>query len=471
MRTCDNLDIILEPPDVPGAVHTNGDRIKGQVRLFNGHTLDIDQIAINFKGKTKSRAVTQSRAANGTSSRQIHYAKGILFNFKKDLTVPNIAAPSYLSCAWSFEFVIPWESQYAEQPYPFVPHGDFEHQPGFLLPPTLDGSADTGYQAIYYYLEVVANDRQATLFHKKKARLHINFAPSRPTLAPLLPYPYSTSTSLSRCTKKLDPELVAQEQQLTVTQKTRRLFSKNEPKPTTHFTIWSTVPYQGTVGGPFPIFLGITHDTARSTAPEVPVITLTNINARLTSYTYGRVPYHGLSNMGSAHYAAQEYKIYFLNRSFSIPMYEKINLGEHLASMVIPDDLVTGFRSYNVSRRYELKVTADLMCVGEKYQIKLSGGHGGLAFNLAPRLCKARFDHAAERRAVEEEQRIAEERRRIAEQRRRLAEEQQRAAVEQQRTAESLQGAERFLPISDEEVESLPKYEEIENKGPPVESR
>ena len=441
MRNCDNLDILLDPPDVPTAVHTSGDRITGLVRLFNGHKLDIDRISIHFKGKTKSRVVTGSG-----DNRRVHLAKGILFDLRQDLTPPNITVtPSFLSYTWSFGFEIPWESQYAEQPGSFAPHENFEHEPGFPLPPSLNPSADNAYQAIYYYLEVVANDRRATFFHKKKSRLLVNFAPSRPTLAPLSPSPFPKTTMLSRCTKKLDSELLAQEKQLTIAQKARRLFSESEPKPIAYFSISSTVPYQLIIGEPFPIFLGIRHDLTRSTAPQPPAVTLTNINARLTSHSHGRVPYKGFFNPGqtSAYYVTRDYKIYFCNRSLSIPMYENMNLSEHLADIKIPHGLAPSFKTYNITRRYELKVTADLICVGEKYKITLSSEHGMSVFKLLPKLCRSRFDDAAERTYSEEQRRIQ----------------------------EGLQATERSLPVSDEDVEWLPAYEEVVSEAPPFESR
>ena len=444
MKTSDNLDIILDPPDVPNAVHTNGDKIKGQVRLFNGHKVDLDQISIHLKGKAKSRVVTGSG-----DNRRVHFAKGILFNLKKDLTPPTVSTtPSFLSHEWSFEFEIPWESQCAEQHVTFAPHENFEHQPGFPLPPTMDSLTDNANQKIYYYLEVIANDRRAMFFRTKKARLHIKFAPSRPTLTTVSPCPYFKTTNLFRCTKALDTALIEREKQLTIAQKMRNVFSEHEQKPIAHFTIESMIPCQGAVGGSFPLSLNIRHDSARSTAPQTPVIILTKINARFTSHTYGRVPYRGFLNSDSAcaYHVARRNKLYFCDKSISVPMFEDMELGELLTDMLIPDGLTPSFTTYNITRRYDLKVTADLVCVGQKYQISLGNEYRPSAFNMLPKLCKSRFDDFAERREVGEEA---------------------SPAAEERRIQEGLQATERSLPVNDEDVEWLPPYEEVVSPGPP----
>ena len=436
MRTCDNIIITLNPPDLARDVHTNGDKIIGEVRLTGSHTLEIDRIVIDFKGKTKSRVVTGSG-----DNRRVHIAKGLLFNFRTEFILPIVPAPN--SSRWPFEFQLPWESQNTRQPGPFGSHEDFEHEPGFALPPTFNSNEKGPGQAIYYYLEVIAHDRHATIFSEKKARLYVNFAPSRPSLTPPTNGLSEKTRSLSRCTKKLDPELMAREKELTLSQKTRRLFSTEEPKPISHFSIWSKVPNQGIVGGTFPIYLGVTHDKTRSTAPQVPEVTLSNINVRFTAHTFGRVPYKTFREPGLRHnhYVARSDKIYFLNRSCSIPMYERMDLGDHFANMIIPKGVAPEFRTYNISRRYDLKATADVVCVGETYQITMSRENGRSFFSLAPMLCRPRLNISPERNEIEEQQRVA----------------------------EGVRATERSLPVNDEDIEWLPTYEETEHHGPTIE--
>ena len=438
MRTSENISITLTPPDAAHHVHTNGDKIIGEVKLCGIHALQIDRITISFKGKTKSRVVT-----GAGENRRVHIAKGLLFDYKTVLPLPVVPAPK--SSVWPFEFEIPWECQSTRQPGLFGPHVDFEHEAGFPLPPTFNSAEKGVGQAVYYYLEVIAHDRHATFFSEKKSRLYVNFSPSRPTLTPISSPPFARTKPCFRCSKKLDPELMAREEQLTISQKTRRLFSSEPAKPTSHFSIWSEIPEQGTVGGAFPISLGLTHDEARSTAPRTPTVTLSNINVRFTAHTYGRVPYRTFRDPGLKHnyYAARSHKIYFLNRSCSIPLYEYMDLGAHFANMLIPDDLIPEFKTYNVSRRYDLKATVDVMCVGETYHITMSKESGRSAFRLLPKLCKVRFDITQERTANEEEQRVV----------------------------EGVRATERSLPVNDDDVEWLPTYEETEQHGPTVEPK
>ncbi|MCJ1393116.1 hypothetical protein MMC18_005988 [Xylographa bjoerkii] len=351
------VPIQLSAPDQPQLIHTNGDRVTGQVRLLPSSGLSIDRISLHFKGEV----VTQVTTGYG-DRRRTHYGTALLFHFCRDLPLTSI--PALEGTAWPFTFEFPWECLPAPQQWPSPPHELFYHEPGYPLPPTF--ATPDNRQKVVYYLEVVAHDRGAIFFSTVKNRLHLSFMPSRSQPHPPsnLVHLKSSRTCVSR---KLDPVIAAEKP--SIGKKTKRFFSNSEVKPTASFTVQSSVPSQICAGNTFPVVIGVEYDAARSTAPVVPTIHLRNIHARLTAITDCRVPHKTLFSGLGSHTRHYKEKMLLVNSSFSMPMYDHMQLEELIQGLRILPKVPPSFKSYNIARYYTLKVTAVVACAQQNFDV------------------------------------------------------------------------------------------------------
>ena len=136
--------------------------------------------------------------------------------------------------------------------------------------------------------------------------------------------------------------------------------------------------------------IGIEYEPARSTAPEVPTIYLTNIHARLTAITDCRVPHEALfNNRGGNDTPRYEEKIDIVNQSFNMPMYNHMQLDELIGGLRTLPNLPPSFKSYNISRHYILIVTAVVTCAQLDFKLYLSFGLGGREFRVMSRVFKS----------------------------------------------------------------------------------
>ncbi|MCJ1398767.1 hypothetical protein MMC11_001968 [Xylographa trunciseda] len=363
-----SLRIQLSASDDAQLTYTNGDKVTGQIHLLPSSGLSIDRISLHFIAEI----VTQVTTGAG-ENRRTHHGRALLFHFCRDL--PLTSVPVLEGTAWPFTFEFPWKCLPAPMKKPFPPHELFHHEPGYSLPPTFATLDDR--QKVIYYLEVVAHDRNAIFFGTVKNRLELAFMPSRPQPdpSPNLLHLNSSRTCKSR---KLDPVLAAQK--LSIGQKTKRWFSSSEVKPTATFTVHSSVPGQTCAGSTLPMTIGMEYNHAKSTAPEVPTIYLCNIHARLTAITDCRVPYKSLF-AGTGNYGRlYREKILLVNRSFSMPMNEHMQLDELIGGLRTQPNLPPSFKSYNISRHYILKVTAVVACAQQNFDIWMGSGVGAPEF-------------------------------------------------------------------------------------------
>lgn len=371
--------ITLDPSDNPGDCYTNGDKITGSVRLLQAPNLSIDHVSIHFKGKIKCRVDTGSG-----KDRHTHRSKAILFHFCTNFPLSNV--PSHGPESWPFSFEFPWVALPAIMPKPFPAHEQFAGSPGHQLPPSFHTRDQ--YQIVSYYLEVVAHDKSALFRATVKNRLRISFAPSRPLLQPPLNL-FPRNAQLSCISRKLDSVLAEAAQHLTFRQKTRRFLSNDEVLPISRFVVKSSVPCQTYAGSPLPIMIGIDHDLARSTSPEVPTIFLCSIHVRISVFTQARVPVRLLFGDMGNHIHKYKEKVQIVNFAPAMALSEEMHLEEYLPRLGIPLDLPPTFKSYNLSRHYNLKVTAVLSCVDQKYDVQMTGDLGGMNLEVLPAIYKA----------------------------------------------------------------------------------
>ena len=373
VRPGKSFTLSLKAPHHPTKVYTNGDKIQGHVQQLPRTRLH--SLTIRFRGEAQSAV----RVRNG-NYHTTHTAKAILFDTSTELTLPRISNAQ--SHGWDFQFEFPWETMPVCQTSQFGFHRSFEHRPGHPLPPSSEACLD-GNQRILYYIEAFGRDDDALISKASQERIHLIFEPCRTVDSPSYNI-FSTFATCVRMSDRLDPRLADRN----LGERTRRFFSTNETQPMASFSIKSTVPYQGVSGYPFPIELQLQHETA-STCSESPVVDLLNIHAHVTAVTKARVPYKTFDDRSGTHHSYSEshsLRKDLFSKSVRIPMNGNMHLGNVMTGLALPAGLPSSFRTYNLSRWYDLTVTATVQCAGKSYDLCLSRKGGASSFTVLPRL-------------------------------------------------------------------------------------
>ena len=363
MLVNENLVIELDAPDKADTIHTNGDKLRGHVRVRPNARLNLHGMSIRFKGKITSRVDEQTVSGMSGHNTITHRAKTLLFDFQDDLPMKNALNVRH----WPFEFEISWKSlPVAQDLTAFGPHQCFAHEPGFPLPPPTDQGRRNGLQEIKYYLELVGNAPTALLRKCPKNRLYIRFSPFLSLLTLPSVMLFSKDTLSSRETMKLDSQLASQPPSF-AKRASRFLSSYNEAKPKALFTLHSIVPTKACPGDRFPITLSITNDLESSTAPDPPLVTFEALSACLWMTTDGRVPCKTQEKHLFARDRPAKWNNLFKYKDKALPLIpgEPLHLEDHLTDMVLPQNLEPGFRTYNASRFYQMKITATIRCMGK----------------------------------------------------------------------------------------------------------
>lgn len=378
MEAGDDLLIRCDPSGRGENLYTSGDIVRGHVRSQHRLAMPLSCLSVHLKGEVESRAPIYN-------DRQSHVAKGILFDLSTDLQSPE--GPSNGPHSWGFQFEFPWQCLIAQQPKPFGPHPNFEHLPGYPLPPSFSSSQN--HQRVSYYLEVVGIRGRSLDVREIRIRHPLRFSPSRPTETPLGEC-FSRTLQCIRRSNQLDPHLAVQSKSLS--DRTREFFTGPPPKPTARFTVRSRVPYQGCPGDAFPIQLGFQHEEG-SAIHQAPLVTLARLEATIDIFTFARVPYNTLyDDDGTLHnYVDRQRTTQSVYSKYSnVPVFDGMQLEEIFKGFVLPFDLVPSFRTYNLSRSYGVTVTATLHCIGQNYELALSKDNGAMDFKILPNLYRAR---------------------------------------------------------------------------------
>ena len=352
--------IVLENGDRPEETYTCGQKVKGAV--VTKTTKGFTTLSIRLRGVVRT-SVTHSSGDNHTSTAR---GKAILFEYSHVLSHSLSNSGNGQTQTWPFEFVFPFEALPAVQREKWREHERFHHLPGHQLPPTWSSERDR--QSVSYYLEAIAL-KPSSLFHSKtKEKVPLLFMPCRyvehPDHQPLI-----GMRSFTRSSRKLDPALT--KQHYSFKEKARHLFGTSLPsEPRSSFRIHFEVPRVICANQDLPIVLGIEHNLASSTSREIPVIYLQQIHATLNEYTYVRARNYVRDS--------REKIMIESKLAMKIPMYERMNLSTDIQGITlkIPSHVVSAFKTYSITKFYELKVKVVVSCAQKDYEVDL--GRQGL---------------------------------------------------------------------------------------------
>ncbi|KAL1621706.1 hypothetical protein SLS56_009048 [Neofusicoccum ribis] len=288
-----------------------------------------------------------------------------LFSFSGE-DIDALADDNHTHVSFPFEFRFPWVVSTPPPLYEgesFKRSDDFEHLRGHALPPSMRTKCKGYNQAISYHLEAILTTT-SLVNPSRRVRQPLTFSPPHPPLGPPPPSPITTTISLTRRHHRLAQPPTRRRPHLLT--RLKQLLAR-APPPTATFALTTTTPTSLRAGHAVPLTVALAHQQRSASLPAPPPVALRAYRATLTARTRVRVPYR--------HNAARELADGAAERAWAVrragaaaPLGARpVSLGE--GALVVPREVVPGFRSYGLARAYELEVVLWVQCAGKVFEV------------------------------------------------------------------------------------------------------
>ncbi|KAI4156114.1 MAG: hypothetical protein LQ340_000544 [Diploschistes diacapsis] len=349
----------------PRQIWKAGDDVSGVVRISHTKPVYAQQITVSLKGLAKCRFGLPELNS-------LHSAESCLIERNiKLLQEPTTLREEVNS--WPFNFVLPDTSDEHHSPFQ-EPSRLYTNEPIQLLPPTFTvakkdtaSSQDTCSITYGIYVSIDNGKSRSNLFKsgELEARKFINFQPDRIDAVP----------NWKMVTKGCDFE--ARTPLLDGAGDTKRSLSikekllttlKPSSLPSAAFRILMSIPKAVVVGQPIPLFISVQHKPAGSVQRH-PLVEIKSLNVKLESLTglRGHVEnYHGTKYLPASH--SSWTRVIELGKfNGSLPLEDITDLRLHL-NLLVPQDSVQSFATFNIARAYTVKIQGAIECVKEKFK-------------------------------------------------------------------------------------------------------
>jgi hypothetical protein len=257
-----------------GAILRPGERVSGHVTLNSTEQADVQNVAITFEGRLKTKLVT-----GGGQNRRVYRARITLFYFRHILFQGPFTLPPG-SMKWPFEFTLPYDCANVRGDELDPASGGFDTNRGQQLPPTFAGnhSGLGGSKDCYVTYSLEAKLQATKLFSSNKDSIvFLGVTPWRAELRPEIPTRAFPKSFLIR-TLHLDPEI--KDRSLSFKESMRSVF-KSDTLPRSLFDIKLHVPQAGISGQQIKVLLYLEHKLQGSTATEIPIVYLKSFHVSL----------------------------------------------------------------------------------------------------------------------------------------------------------------------------------------------
>ncbi|KAI9876643.1 MAG: hypothetical protein M1830_004485 [Pleopsidium flavum] len=349
-----------------------GDKVTGSVILASPRDEAVGSVEIAFRGLSKSK-ITPSYGYNKVPYRN----QATLFESSKTLYRGHytLRANSY---EWPFEFTFPSLTLPKAGATKWKPSQSFAHEPSHALPPTflvecLKVHGPTENYIHYELAAILRRPSSNSVFHfgTLKDSVALPFTPF-PTVESPDPKLYLISNTYTRQSHLLDPDVAGQS--LTLKEKVRFFWNhKQQPKST--FAVKVELPQVACNRGILPIFIGVEHNLALSTAPALPIVYLRRVHIRLIAFSFIRCPHLSIFGDHDKEEVITD-RINIIDNSFpDTPITERMSLSELLPHLKLSGSLPPSFRTFNSARSYRLVVKVIVECAQKIYKAEVVG-HG-----------------------------------------------------------------------------------------------
>ncbi|KAL9108180.1 MAG: hypothetical protein Q9227_007035 [Pyrenula ochraceoflavens] len=361
-----NPDVFVTLVDPFENLYTCGDSIRGKVHIQPRRDLTLNNVTVHLKGKSRAFVQTGSGKNSHTISCRGSFLCQSKTVYNQPITVSGTASQGLgQGEIRDFQFRFPFEvsSFLAKQDYTIQPHDLFEHLPGHLPPPTFTELGERIF--VEYFLKLVAIKTNGK---KLKEKIPLRFCPSRPVLDPN-PSPAPFRLSLTRSNKQLDAGTA--NEHLSFRGKISRTMHGEPRHATALFSFTGSTPTVTVAGQPLSIPLQISYDKYASTANQRPDIILRFVFARLTAYTYYRVP--------SKRWRKREYvrhrelKVPIRQAPTPIPVSDgMVQLDQLISPLATSQQQCPSFRTYFFHRSYKLKISLVILCANKESELVIA---------------------------------------------------------------------------------------------------
>lgn len=289
--------------------------------------------------------------------RTVYHGTAVLFRISKTLSDGPLGPGRH---EWSFEFTFPEVTEGEKKKWLDIP--PYNVKDGQPLPPSMvfdskQFDRDSGKGAVVYLLEAkFAKAEKTSIFGSDKTAYYpLYFVPYRKYETPAAKIGVVGKETFT-CNSKL---LGAQGEK-------PKSFLKRFKTPTSVFEVSVTAPQIVWVGGPLPITLLLKHDLEKSTAPDVPTVTLTSCTISLirTMHATGKAIMEDDGQYSISELLGKKEKL-------EIPLGESHDLSALCALSDFQSKYGMSFATYNLAQTFRLLVKLELTCADKRFWTEL----------------------------------------------------------------------------------------------------
>ncbi|KAL8951188.1 MAG: hypothetical protein Q9222_002818 [Ikaeria aurantiellina] len=371
--------------DVRPGPYFPGSPVSGTVLLQGNGTFNVQHITITFVGRCKTKVVQQG----SNNSRTTHRGRVTMFQFERVLFKGpySLHAPHQ----WPFEFKFPdhrntngaqqfkkSSSLFNEEPQQPLP-ASFMNNSASLLGPEIDAF-------VRYELEaalITPSSSRGDIHVSKPLALMHHRLERNPN-----PQLFFMSQKFTAQSIYLLPKY--QDRTPSFTEKLKATASSSK-QPKAQYQLKALLPTVAAIGRPLPLALGITYDEDHSTTTEPPAIYLRKVKVQLESTTWVRCASGSMwSSDDVIETSTSDHPID--DRDFSdqnLRMTDRMEIGSlmnlsigarKILGSLVWAPLPPNFRTFNIARKYALKVQVSTECGKQKHSKKFVG----TSFTLLP---------------------------------------------------------------------------------------
>jgi hypothetical protein len=347
-----SLKIELSPSVGAAHIVTSDQKIPGKVIFTNQQTRPVGAVTVFLVGRSHAKIKEGSRLYTGTAT---------LFQLSNTLHEGYLSPGEY---EWPFEFTFPKGTSGEETAWSASP--PYQVSEGHQLPPTMTFDSiqalAEGEGSISYKLEArwSVSPKPSLFSSSEKGNLDLYYLPYRKVQDPDPKFYFMGRRQFTCKSELLDPQSSGKS----------KSFFKRSKAPSSLFQVAFNVPEIVYIGGPLPIYIGLSHDLKASTAPEVPTVTLTSCTVSIVRTVYARGKL--LKMEGNHELTTRE--VLLTKDNLDIPLAEQQNLSEIIGLSGVESKFGLSFATYNIVQTCKLEIKFKLKCVDKTFSGELDSG-------------------------------------------------------------------------------------------------
>ena len=334
--------------DVPARVQRPATEISGKVILSGERSQDVAQVQIDFRGIAEVKFLS---SLTGQRSRAVT----TLFHLQRIVSRTRSKFDNATLSEWPFSFSFPLAAQTSDK---WQANPLFASVSGSPLPPSFTYSNSAFDCKVEYSLEAkVVNNHCDSVVDRYSHKCYLLFEPlnsSRGSDHPLASFTRNFTSFIRPPDTKSDGQTPSFKKRLSTYISRDRIAS-------TSFTVDVKVPSVIVQRERFPCHISICVDDS-NTSP-MPRVEIQGVTVVILSHTYVR----GGSHKEATKYTNNIQVVAHQNLDIPIRVNENVDLSTILSDLHAPV-LPPTFTSYNITRRYEMKITLLVACADDKFQ-------------------------------------------------------------------------------------------------------